>query len=105
MYCMYLYESYVYACMLFVFVFYVYELRAQTSPLTAITWQIDSLLGREHAGPTQGSPGQTPIRFNSPSETPLQTRFGAPTRAARVEGVQLGFRVWSIGPLCAFIHR
>jgi hypothetical protein len=61
MYCMYLYVLNVYARMLFIFVLFVYVLHvsAQTSTLTAIisaiTWQNDLLLGREHAGPTQGS--------------------------------------------------
>ncbi len=62
---------------------YVLHVLAQTSTLMVITCQNDLLLGREHAGPTQGSPGQVPISFNPPSKTPPQTRFGALPRAAR----------------------
>ena len=105
-------------CMLYVCVFfaciwyvscmcqYVYVLYvlAQTNTLTNITWPTDLLQGPQHAGPTQGSDEQVPICFVPPSKTTCQTRFGALPRAARVEGVQLGFRVSPTGPPCAFIH-
>ncbi len=126
--CMCMYEVlYVYVCayvrmyhvcIMHVFVFfaciwyvscmckYVYVLHAlaQTNTITDITWQNDLLQGSQHAGPTQGSDELVPICFVPPSMTPPHTRFGALPRAARVEGVQLRFRVSPTGPPCALIH-
>jgi hypothetical protein len=82
---------------------YVWHVLAQTNTLTDITWQNDLLQGPHHAGPTQGSDEQVPICFVPPSRTTCQTRFGALPRAARVEGVQLGFRVAPTGLPCALI--
>ena len=106
--CMYHVCIFFFACIWYVSCMwkYVYVLLVltQTNTLTVITWRNDLLQGRQHAGPTQGSHEQVPICFIPPSMTPPQTRFGAPPRAARVEGVQLGFRVSPIGPPYAFIH-
>ncbi len=80
MHYMYLYVSNVYACMLIISYLYVIVLNvlAQTSSLPAITWQNDLLLGWEHAGPTQGRPGQVPIRFFPPSEDPPRPVLAIP---------------------------
>ena len=83
---------------------YVLHVLAQTNTLADITLLNDLLQGPQHAGPTQCSDKQVPICFVPPSKTTCQTRFGALPRAARVEGVQLGFRVSPTGPPCALIH-
>ena len=83
---------------------YVLYVLAQTITLTNITWPTDLLKSPQHAGPTQGRDEHVPIYFVPPSKTTCHTRFGALPRAARVEEVQLGFRVSPTGPPCALIH-
>ncbi len=112
--CMYMYVSdsivsmclYVYVLNVSCMCKYVYVLHvlAQTDTLMDITLRNDLLQGPHHAGPTQSSEEQGPICFVPPSRTTCQTRFGALPRAARVEGVQLWFRVSPTGLPCALIH-
>ncbi len=115
--CMYLYVSCMFivcicffACIWYISCMckyvYVWHVLAQTNImiLEGITWRNDLLQGPHHAGPTQGSDEQVPICFVPPSRTTCQTRFGALPRVARVEGVQLGFRVSPTGHPCALIH-
>jgi hypothetical protein len=83
---------------------YVLHVLAQTNTLARITLLNDLLQGPHHAGPTQSSDEQVPICFVPPSRTTCQTRFVALPRAARVEGVQPGFRVSPTGLPCALIH-
>ena len=83
---------------------YVLHVLAQTNTLARITLLNDLLQGPHHAGPTQSSDEQVPICFVPPSRTTCQTRFVALPRAARVKGVQPGFRVSPTGLPCALIH-
>ena len=76
---------------------YVWHVLAQTNTFTDITWPTDLLQSPQHAGPTQGRDEHVPIYFVPPSKTTCHTRFGALPRAARVEEVQLGFRVSPTG--------
>ena len=110
--CMYhvcmLYVCVFFACIWYVscmwqYVYVLYVL-AQTNTLTNITWPTDLLKSPQHAGPTQGRDEHVPICFVPPSKTTCQTRFVALPRAARVEGVQPGFRVSPTGLPCALIH-
>ena len=103
--CMYhvcmLYVCVFFACIWYVscmcqYVYVLYVL-AQTNTLTNITWPTDLLKSPQHAGPTQGRDEHVPIYFVPPSKTTCHTRFGALPRAARVEEVQLGFRVSPTG--------
>ena len=108
---MYVSCMYVFFCMYLVCIMYVqvYVCMACIGPikyqaLTTITWRNDLLQGPQHAGPTQGRDEQVPIYFVPPSKTTCHIRFGALPRAARVERVQLGFRVSPTGLPCALIH-
>ena len=106
--CMYLVCMCFFACIWYVSCMckyvYVWHVLAQTNTLDGIAWRNDLPQGPHHAGPTQGSDEQMPICFVPPSRTTCYTRFGALPRAARVEGVQLGFRVSPTRPPCALIH-
>ena len=91
--CMYI-MMYVYACirmyMMYLHVFCMYmHVFPEMTPLdsgTDATTPKHCFQGWQSAGHTQGTPGHLSIHFFQPSAQFVQTRFGAPQHAARVQG-------------------
>ena len=79
------YVTYMYVLCLYM---HVFPGMTPTDTGTYATSPKNTLRGRQLAGHTQGTPEHPRIHFFQPSATVVQTRFGAPQPAARVQGLR-----------------